>query len=404
MAGPISVSPDVTLRFADDDDWPAMRRLAATCFGSFRDPDTVAVWRSMTPQGGVVLACDGPDVVGMALALDLELTVPGGRPLRTAGITWVAVAPTHRRRGLLRAMFGELHTWIAGAGYPIAGLLASEATIYGRFGYGPATEEITVSVERRGTEMHPEIPRLGGVRVVDPVEHRDQLADIYERWRRRTPGGLHTPAALWDEVLADRESARHGGSALFTLLHDDGFVMYRTHLGDTKSVEVTKFTAVTQDAYVALWQTLLGLDLMGTITVDTHPGDSLQYLLADPRRARIVGTEDALWLRIIDIPTVLEARAYSHDVTAVLEVSDGQLGGGGRYRLSVADGSARCVPSDATPDVHLYLSVLGSIYLGTHRPSAFAAANRLRCADPAHLRDLDLAFGWEVPAELGFGF
>ncbi|WP_286145650.1 enhanced intracellular survival protein Eis [Mycobacterium sp. ENV421] len=404
MSSPISVSPDVTLRFAADDDWPAMSRLAATCFGSSRSPDTVAVWRSMTAHDGVVIACDGDDLVGMALPLDLELTVPGGELVRTAGITWVSVAPTHRRRGVLRAMFVELHNWIAQAGYPMAGLLASEATIYGRFGYGPATDELNVSVDRRGADMHRTVPRVGGVRVVDPAAHRDQLADIYERWRRRTPGGLHTPAALWDEVLEDRESARHGRSPLFTLLHDDGFVIYRTRVGDTKTVEVTKFTAVTRDAYIALWQTLLGLDLMTTISVSTHPADPLRYLLVDPRRVRTVGVEDALWLRIIDIPTALESRAYPHDVTAVVEVSDELLGGGGRYLLSVTDGRARCVPSDAPADVRLDLSVLGSIYLGAHRPSAFAGAHRLNCAEPTLLADLDLAFGWDVPAELGYGF
>ncbi|WP_370369185.1 sterol carrier protein domain-containing protein [Mycolicibacterium sp. CH28] len=85
-------------------------------------------------------------------------------------------------------------------------------------------------------------------------------------------------------------------------------------------------------------------------------------------------------------------------------MSDGELGGGGRFDLSVSSGRARCVPSEATPDVHLDLSVLGSIYLGVHRPSAFATAHRLRCDDPSLVADLDLAFVSEVPAELGYGF
>ena len=50
------------------------------------------------------------------------------------------------------------------------------------------------------------------------------------------------------------------------------------------------------------------------------------------------------------------------------------------------------------------LSVLGSLYLGTHRASAFAAANRLRCNDSAFIARLDAAFASEVPAQLGFGF
>ncbi|MGY4710969.1 enhanced intracellular survival protein Eis [Mycolicibacterium sp. CBM1] len=404
MVRRVSLPPNVALRSAADQDWPAMRRLAATCFGSFRDPDSIAVLRSMAPADSVVLACEGTDIVGMSMALDLELTVPGGRQLPTAGVTWVAVAPTHRRRGLLRAMFTELHQRMVPR-YPIAGLFASEATIYERFGYGPATVEATVQVERRSARMHQHVPHFGGVRIVDPREHRDALADIYHRWRLRSPGGLHTPTVLWDDVLADRESARHGGSELFTLLHRDGFVMYRTHAAEAgKSVAVTKFTAVTDEAHIALWQTLLGMDLMQTITVDTHPADPLPYLLSDPRRVRTVGTEDALWLRILDIPTVLEARRYAHDVSIVLEVCDAELDGGGRYALTVTDGRARCVPTGAEPDVRLDLSVLGSIYLGGHRPSAFATAHRIWCENRGLVSTLDLAFATEVPAQVGYGF
>ena len=54
--------------------------------------------------------------------------------------------------------------------------------------------------------------------------------------------------------------------------------------------------------------------------------------------------------------------------------------------------------------MHTDLSVLGSIYMGAHRASAFATANRLRCNDNDLLRQLDVAFATEVSAELGYGF
>src|SRR6476661_2044061 len=76
------------IRSADDADWPAMARLAAVCFGSFRSP---------VAADGAIVVCDGPEIVGVALYLDLGLTVPGGP---AAGVSWVAVASTHRRRGL----------------------------------------------------------------------------------------------------------------------------------------------------------------------------------------------------------------------------------------------------------------------------------------------------------------
>lgn len=382
-----------------------MALVAATCFGGFRPEAATDMWRSMVPSGGAVVACAGDDVVGVALYLDLQFTVPGGSVLPMAGVSWVCVSPTHRRRGVLRGMFVELHRRMAQAQYPIAGLEASEGGIYGRFGYGPASINETLAVDRRDARLHADVPDPGGVRIARPVDHRKQLEELYERWRLRTPGGLYTPPQLWDEVFADREVARNGGSPFFALLHEDGFALYRVHDGaERKSVELTKLAAVTDDAYIALWRTLLGMDLMDTITGQAPPGALLPYLLTDARVVRLTGSEDGLWLRILDVPRVLEARSYPAELSVVLDITDGVLGGGGRFRLDVRAGRAQCVATDAEADVQLSLSVLGSLYLGTHRASAFAAAARLRCHDSGLIARLDAAFAAEVPAELGFGF
>jgi predicted acetyltransferase len=388
-----------------DTDWPAMTRLAAASFGGFRPEEATDMWRTLIPDDGAIVACDGDDLVGMAYHLDLRLTVPGGAVLPMAGVSWVCVAPTHRRRGVLREMFGELHRAMVSKDFPVAGLEASEGGIYSRFGYGPATVDETLTIDTRQARFHADVPDPRGVRFVRPVDHRGKLEDIYERWRLRTPGGLYTPPQMWDEVLEDREIARHGGSALFTLLHDDGFAFYRQY-GDAerKSVVITKLATVTDEAYIALWRTLLGMDLKDTVTVQAPPDSLLPYLLTDPRLVRITGNEDGLWLRIIDVPTVLEARTYKTDLSVVLDVSDGELDGGGRFALTIRDGRARCERTDAEPDVHTDLSVLGSLYLGTHRAAAFAAANRLRGNDSAVIAGLDAAFASEVPAQIGFGF
>jgi len=143
---------------------------------------------------------------------------------------------------------------------------------------------------------------------------------------------------------------------------------------------------------------------VSTVDVATHHAEPLPYLLTNPRVVRQTGSEDGLWLRIRDIAAVLEARTYEADLSAVLDVSDGVLGGGGRFSLEISDGRARCTPTDAEPDVELSLSVLGSLYLGVHRASSFATAHRLRCNDSGLLRRLDAAFVSTVPAELGYGF
>ncbi|WP_263992450.1 enhanced intracellular survival protein Eis [Mycolicibacterium madagascariense] len=389
-----------TLRTAEDADWPAMRSLAATSFGSFRPQDATDMWRTLIPPGGAIVVCDGDDVVGMSFHLDLRLTVPGGAVLPMAGLSWVCVAPTHRRRGLLTEMLDELHRRMVEARYPIAGLEASEGGIYGRFGYGPATIVDGVAVDRRVARVHPEVPDPGGVRVVTPARHRERIEQIYDRWRLRTPGGLHTPPQLWDEVFGDREVSRGGDSPFFALLRDDGFVFYRTH-GDTerKDVVITKLATASDDAYVALWRALLGLDLMQNVTLRMPPGAPLPYLLSDARVVRTTGREDGLWLRLLDVPRALQARTYAADLSVVIDVADV-----GRFALEIREGRARCEPSGDEPDVSTDLSVLGSLYLGAHRASSFVMAKRLRGNDTRVMRQLDAAFASDVPAELGFGF
>jgi predicted acetyltransferase len=358
----------------------------------------------MMTVDSTVLACDGGDIVGMAHYLDMRLTVPGGAVLPMAGVTIVGVAPTHRRRGILRSMYIELHNRIAEAHYPIAGLTASEGGIYGRFGYGPATIEQEFTVNRRFARFRDDAPDPGGVRIIKAADHRDQLEEIYERWRRRTPGGLVRPRALWDELLADRESVRRGGTEWYTLLHPDGYVMYRVFGDDPMIVRVGEFIAATTDAGIALYRALLGLDLMEKVVFGTFPGDPLPYLLADQRVVGVTYYEDDLWLRIMDVPKTLEARAYQADVSAVIEISDGFRSDGGRFAFEVSDGRARCTPTSAPADVSMGLDVLGSLYLGAHKASSFASANRLHTDDAGLLARLDAAFVSAVPAVLGYGF
>src|SRR6476660_901051 len=156
-------STSVEIRSATDADWPAIALLDATSFGRFGHPESLTAWRSLMPSEGTVLACDGGDIVGMAHYLDMRLTVPGGAVLPMAGVTIVGVAPTHRRRGILRTMYSELHNRIADAHYPVAGLTASEGGIYGRFGYGPATIEQVLTIDRRFARFRDDAPDPGGV-------------------------------------------------------------------------------------------------------------------------------------------------------------------------------------------------------------------------------------------------
>ena len=58
-----------------------------------------------------------------------------GATVPAAGVTIVTVHPTHRRRGILSTMMDRQLADLHERGEPIAVLRASEAAIYGRFGY-----------------------------------------------------------------------------------------------------------------------------------------------------------------------------------------------------------------------------------------------------------------------------
>nr|WP_259645464.1 GNAT family N-acetyltransferase [Mycobacterium kansasii] len=396
---PKDLPTSLILRSPTEDDWPSMYFLAAASFPDFMGPRPANTWRSLIPADGAVVVCDGCDIVGMALYLDLRLTVPGGAVLQTAGLSFVAVAPTHRRRGVLRAMCAELHWRIADSGYPMAALYASEGGIYGRFGYGPATVLQELTLDRRFARFHLDAPDGGRVRLVNPAEHRDEFAAIYERWRQQVPGGLVRPDVLWEDALGECTNSPRGDARLFGFLHTDGYALYRVDASDQKLARVEELRAVTADAHISLWRALLGLDSMERVRVITHPDDPLPFLLTDTRLASPTFRQDGLWLRIMDIPAALEARGYCADLAMVIGVSDG-----GRYRLQIRDGRALCSPTDASADVVLGRDVLGSLYLGVHRASTLAAANRLRTRDSGLVNRLDAAFASDVPAQTAFEF
>src|SRR3712207_1127486 len=82
---------------------------------------------------------DGERVAATSGIYSLEVTVPGA-VVPCAGVTWITVAPTHRRRGVLTAiMRRQLDEIRAAEREPVAALWAAESSIYGRFGYAPAS-------------------------------------------------------------------------------------------------------------------------------------------------------------------------------------------------------------------------------------------------------------------------
>ncbi|MGO4614040.1 GNAT family N-acetyltransferase [Nocardia sp. 2YAB30] len=397
--------PEITIRSATEDDAPAIRTLVETSFGTRYDPTELERERRLFPQELAIVAIERGRLVGHVRSTTMTVTVPGGRTVEVCGIAGVAVAPTHRRRGILRAMYTEQHRRIEAAGLPLTMFTASEGGIYGRFGYGPATRENAVGLDRRFAEFLPCAPDPGGVILREPSEARAAVEAIYDRWRRLVPGAQVRPAANWDIRFYDPKPFRHGGSDLFALLHADGYALYRFHRRDrVTTAEVVEMRTVTDEAHAALWRTLLGLDLAQRVEAVLTDHDPLPYLLTNPRLVRTTARYDGLWLRLMDLPAALSARSYAGELDVVLAVTDPFREAGGSFALRVRDGQARCEPTTRAADIELGIDVLGSMYLGAVPARVFAAANRLRVKDSARLHAIDNAFRAERDAVLGWFF
>src|SRR5689334_20136010 len=126
----------------------------------------------LMPLDRVLAAFDGGRAVGCAASWPLRMTIPGGE-LPAAGVTWVAVLPSHRRRGLLREFMRRQLDDLHARGEPLAVLTASEAAIYGRFGYGIAIPWHSLDATCAGFAFRDDPGPRGTVRIVTREEAQE---------------------------------------------------------------------------------------------------------------------------------------------------------------------------------------------------------------------------------------
>jgi predicted acetyltransferase len=349
-----------------------LRAVMTTVEGAFLGADVSDEdWereRKALPVSRALAAFDGDKPVALAGAYKFDLTIPGGQ-LPCAGVTWVGVIPTHRRRGILRDLMSrqleDVHAW----GEPIAALWASEASIYGRFGYGQAAPSGQAKSDRVRFELR--APASGSVRFVEADEALRIFPPVYERIRARRAGMLTRDERWWKEHrLADPESWRRGASKKFYAAVEvdgavEGFAYYRMkdewEDGFPKGeVRVIEALATSPEAEKVLWSFLHGIDLVIRVSASIFDLGSPLPLLVHDLRALGLRVGDGLWLRLVDVDAALRARSYKPGSSVVLEVRDELCPwNAGRYR--VGDDAGR---TEDTADLALDVADLASAYLG----------------------------------------
>src|SRR5262249_21513338 len=354
---------------------------------------------SYLPLDRMHAAFEDGKIVGGSGVYPLEMTVPGG-PMRCAGVTIVGVLPTHRRRGILRRMMTAQLADVRERGEPIASLWASEDTIYGRYGYGAASQCLHVLFPRVSAELQSGTPpREGRVRLVDHEEALRAFPHMYERIRRRRTGFILRSNEWWKSRILDDNEWRRGGAGPMNrvLLEIDGraagYAIYRIYQHQTewkRTLRVLEALGLDPQATREIWRFLLGIDWMDEIQMRLLPVDhELWHLVARPR---LLGAKlfDALWVRPIDVGTALSGRSYATDGRVTLEIVSDPLFEENVGTWTIAGGRAR--PSSRRPDVRLDVQALGSVFLGGFSFAELARGDRVEEAARGGLARADAMF------------
>lgn len=407
----IAMTPADTRRFWELDAW---------AFPTNADLDDIAklpLPLEWSRAWGVV-GPDNDELVAQHSSYSMPgFTVPGGQ-VSAAGLSSVGVHPGHRRRGLLTAMIGDHLMRTAERKELFSVLFASEMGIYGRFGYGLASDSVRLKIDR-GAVLRP-VAGSDDLRVridhADEARHSDLVTHLHAAASHNANAtGLNRPgwdprhtaarrAALWSDVAALRRNSESLRIAIVEQGSEPrGYALFRRSenwqmAGPRGTLTISEVSVLDAAAARALWAVLLDLDHMATIeTSMLAVDDPLMQLLVD-RRAALPSLRDNLWLRLVDVPGALAARRYAAPLDLVLKITDTLIptNAGCWHVQAEAFAQATVTATTRAADISIDVADLATAYLGRQPLAALAGAGLVREHTDGSLAIASAAFGWPI--------
>lgn len=387
-----------------------------TAFGEgFSEEERASPIFGVIDDDRTFLAWEAAQVVGVSANFSLDVSVPGGS-VPTAGVSFIGVRPTHRRRGVMSAMLDNLHADGLSRDEPIAALWAADPAIYPRFGYGRASRLLRTEINRaHGDLSNAPVDESLRLRMVESGDDFPFTQPIYSAERAARSGVPAVDERWHARQTWDPLSSREGASTLYTVMAEDdtgvrGFMRYNvkpdwTAAHDDGKFQIYRMMSRDPAAHAALWRYALTFDLMTKVSWFNGPiDDPIHLWLTYPRHATRQ-IEDALYVRILDLQSAMTARTLSDECDVVIEVTDHRFpDNAGRWRIAGGPSGTTCDRTKDPVDLALDVRLIGAAYLGDASLREFARAGWIDERRPGAISKLDAALRTDTPPYCPFVF
>ena len=340
---------------------------------------------------------DGQPTMATSFSAFPFTTRVNGNAVSLAGISTVGTRPEYRRQGLVRKIMTQAFADQYARGQCLAGLWASQAAIYQRYGFAASGGLREYRVDTADIRLHPNfevlpISRFEGTEVLDAVR------EVYKRFIAQRTGYLHRGKSLWlNNVFTPPSEDGPAYVALAGSLEaPTGYLIYTlragrvAHRARAQEICVRDFAWLDLPSYGSLWHYLARHDLVGRVVWSRAPlDDPAADVFVEPRLLHSQDLEGSWW-RVVDVKTALEQRGYDVEGSLVLAITEDELApwNNGRWRLDVGPDGAGVQATDAPADIELSVRALSSLYSG-HRSARHLANAGLLAGEARTVANFD---------------
>ncbi|MGO1385562.1 MAG: GNAT family N-acetyltransferase [Arachnia sp.] len=280
-------------------------------------------------------------------------------------ITDVTVQASHRRRGLMNALMSTDLAEARERNDVFAVLTATDARLYGRFGFGVTAGARRLEIES-GPKFQLRTEPVGHSVFTDPshiAELRQKIFQTFHThqfWSVGRANHYWTSGFDWNtqQPIPQRGAVHfdeHGepdATLVFSVTEDSLKIVDLIGTSTGAEIELLRLLAHGEAHETIIWPRCHD---------SRHP---LPWALEDSRVVRTTKEFDTVWVRVLDVERAVEMRQFDHDGSVTLEIRDKQDFCSGTYEISVEGGQATAVRTTGAADVAMDVAAFSTLLSG----------------------------------------